>query len=397
MFDAKIVAACIADRQAFEAVVAHVDPDEFTPTGRFWWGQLERWYSGDSGAASVDPEIFVARGCRAAGRNAEAAREWLDALPPSPSPENVARELLLLKREIKYREYCAAMEGERDEDAIVDMIDELHELHHTTDLDTVDLELEAPTDEYSRGDLLPVFPDKLNDILEGGAERGSHLIVFARVEVGKTLFAINNVGQWLRRGLRVMYAGNEEPTRMIEMRIKSNLCQATVGQMEQCPIKARRMAVERGLDNLMMVNLSNHGGGTPDLIDRYLTQYKPDCLVLDQLRNLHSGRRSGTRAQSLDAAAVGVRQALATNNVLGISIAQANAGEHGKAKVWLEDDDVDESRTGIPAQADVLIGIGADSAMKAHNTRAFNLCKNKLTGRHEQFTCRVDPPRSTMK
>jgi hypothetical protein len=53
--------------------------------------------------------------------------------------------------------------------------------------------------------------------------------------------------------------------------------------------------------------------------------------------------------------------------------------------------DIDSSSTGIPAQADVLIGIGADKDDQASNRRVISLIKNKRSGNHEFFPVRLIP------
>ena len=138
-------------------------------------------------------------------------------------------------------------------------------------------------------------------------------------------------------------------------------------------------------------------GGSPDLVDRYCAAFKPDCLVIDQLRNMHANAKVGTRAQNLDLVAAATRRLLTKHNCVGISVGQANAGDHGKQKLFLEMDDFDESRTGVPASADLMVALGVDSAMEANRQRAVNLPKNKLTGRHDHFQVKVDTDRSIMQ
>lgn len=83
--------------------------------------------------------------------------------------------------------------------------------------------------------------------------------------------------------------------------------------------------------------------------------------------------------------------------MLGVSLTQANAGDEARPKVWLRDSDVDSSRTGLPAQADLLLGIGADDDMLNTGARAVSLCKNKLSGNHEGFMVQFDYLRSKVK
>ena len=59
--------------------------------------------------------------------------------------------------------------------------------------------------------------------------------------------------------------------------------------------------------------------------------------------------------------------------------------------------DVDNSNTGIPAQADVMIGIGATSEDESQGRRVLSLPKNKRSGNHEYFAVNVDPQLSRVR
>lgn len=396
MYDGKIIAACIEDGKAYNEIREHVSPDEFTPTGSFWWKQIQNWYARDPDARAIDLSLLRDRGEREAGRNAEIVGEYLETLPEAPSPDNVAWELLELKRNIKYRELAAAMEAEYDREEVMRLTQEhydlmvasgLNEEIEYADINSVDLR--------DPENLVPLFPNQLNDRTGGGAERGTHIVVFARVEAGKTLFAVNMVAGWLRTGRRVLYLGNEEPVERIAGRIRSNLSGLNVEQQAAYPDVMWERCNRKGYQNLRMAQITP---GTPEVVESYVKDFKPDCLVIDQLRNLHtSSGRSGTRAQALDRVASSIRQLTNTHQLVTLSLGQANAGEHGKPRIWFEADDFDESRTGVPASADLMIALGFDHKLDAHNQRAVSVCKNKLSGDHEGFIVTIDKKRSIVK
>jgi hypothetical protein len=56
--------------------------------------------------------------------------------------------------------------------------------------------------------------------------------------------------------------------------------------------------------------------------------------------------------------------------------------------------DVDSSNTGIPAQADVMIGIGMSREDELNNRRVISLPKNKPGGNHDAFPVQVDLTKS---
>ncbi|OGT59962.1 MAG: hypothetical protein A3E01_07730 [Gammaproteobacteria bacterium RIFCSPHIGHO2_12_FULL_63_22] len=401
MFDAKIVGACIASRDAYNKVVAHVDPHEFTPTGQFWWKLVQAWYESDPKATGIDAGLLRDRAERAAGRNAGMALDWFESLQREtcPSPDNVAWEVLELKRTVKWRELAAAMEGEWDRDSINRLVIEHADLMKATSLtkrSTVDwgADWDELSDAVSAGKRLRLWPEKLQEKTDG-ALPGTHIVVFGRPESGKTLITINMVCGALRDGHKVLYIGNEEGVNTIRERIRWNLAGMTRAEVEKFKDEANARVRRKGGDNLKTAHLYP---GSAAEIEEYVDEFKPAMLVVDQLRNLHApGSRGGTKAQRLDDVACDIRQISAKYSCVAVSIGQANAGEHGRHKVWLDLDDFDESRTGVPGQADLMIGVGVDPTLDAHNQRALSLPKNKLSGDHAGFIVNIDRYRSKVQ
>lgn len=402
MFDAKIVSACIADRRAYDRVKAHIDPQEFTPTGRFWWGLVAAWYQADPGATAVDSNILRERAVRTAGRNAELSLDWFDAAQaaPCPSPENVAGEVLDLKREVAWRRLAAAMEGERDPVQIAKLVDEHQELVKATTLTqrselTWGSRLEDLSEAVGSGNRIRLWPEKLQE-KTGGAMPGDHIVVFGRPESGKTLFSVNMVAGWLRDGHNVLYVGNEDNIDKIQDRVRHNLSGMTKAQVEKWTDEANKRCRDKGWDRLRAVHL--FPGSAAEIAD-IVEETRPTCLVVDQLRNLHSpGSKGGTKAQRLDDIACDVRQLGAKYGLVVMSVGQANAGDqHGRPREWLDLDDFDESRTGVPGQADLMVGIGVTPELDAHNQRALSLPKNKMSGDHAGFVVNIDKLRSRIQ
>lgn len=107
-----------------------------------------------------------------------------------------------------------------------------------------------------------------------------------------------------------------------------------------------------------------------------------DVVILDQIRNMRL--KSDSRTAELEAAGIEARAIAKEMGVLVVSITQA--GDSATNKVYLEMSDVDSSKTGIPASADLMIGLGSDAAMKLNGLMGISLPKNKLSGLHDHFT-----------
>jgi hypothetical protein len=96
--------------------------------------------------------------------------------------------------------------------------------------------------------------------------------------------------------------------------------------------------------------------------------------------------------RQLEKAAMAARNLGKKHGAMVMSVTQA--GDSASGKAILEMGDVDSSNTGIPAQADVMVGIGASMEDIEMGRRVISLPKNKRSGQHGYFPVRVDPTRS---
>jgi hypothetical protein len=156
------------------------------------------------------------------------------------------------------------------------------------------------------------------------------------------------------------------------------------------PKRANDVAREKAKDNLRMVHLPE---GNLDDIEREIEDFQPTTLVINQIRNLR-GKADGM-TQQLEANAIVVRRLIATYGLVGLSITQA--GDSASGKLWLDLSDIDSSKTGLPAQGDLIIGIGATNDMLQRNQRGLSLPKNKLSSEpnaHEGVIVDIDKSRA---
>lgn len=239
---------------------------------------------------------------------------------------------------------------------------------------TDDLTTEKPQNDYIR-----IYPKALNDRLDGGALRGHHILVYGRPETGKTLFAINLAYGFLVQKLSVCYIGNEEPSADIRDRIRARLLRVSKGQ-----IRTDRQGSAARLEQASLGSIRIAEGTSFQEIRSILARKSEhwDVVVFDQIRNMRL--KSDSRTSELEAAGIEARAIAKEFNCLVVSITQA--GDSATNKVYLEMSDVDSSKTGIPASADLMVGIGADEAMKLNGLLGISLPKNKLSGLHDKFT-----------
>ena len=399
MHDGNVVSACIDSRRAYDRVREFVDPAEFTPMARYWWDLVVDWYDHDSNCERIDRTILRERGERRAGaQHRETMAGYFDDLADSPSPDNVVRELIEVKRHATASELLGASAGTVED--VLPVAKRYVELLEAETLEK-DTWVEAAGDDDIHFELddsakVTILPQALNKRCRGGAAPGDHIVIFGPTEIGKSLLAINMVAGFLRQGKRVLYVSNEDAAVKVRGRVRSNLSGMSADEIRLHPDEARLRSEQKGFQNLFTGNMDP---GDVRQIERKVEEVDADVIVIDQLRNLHSVNVKGAAGatQRMEAAGQEVRSLLIRKQLIGVSLMQANAGEHGKRAVWFHYDDVDGSRTGVPGTADLLIGVGADDEMLLQNMRAISLCKNKLGDDHEGFVVTVDTARSKCK
>ena len=398
MSERALLGSCIHSREAYDRVVSYVESSDLTDQGAMIMAGIVDYYDRDVEATSVDVELLA----NAVGRSltSDKHRETFtklitDIAGAEVSPANVVADFLAVKREAVGHRLAVALSNGQDAMALVDEYIEwsnaetLGEKEEDEVLNDVELS-DIVEQNYTADALIRLMPKSLNERIDGGCVRGHHVILFARPEMGKTLFLVNLMHGFLRQDLRVLYCGNEDPISDINVRVHTRLCGMTKFDVLADTRAATEQARQHGYSNLYMKHMSP---GTPREIDRLCAEIKPDVLMVDQLRNLNVNEDQFT--QQLERAARAVRAIGQKHNCLVVSVTQA--GDSASGKAVLDMSDVDSSKTGIPAQADLLIGLGATAEDQSAGRRVLSLCKNKLSGRHEFFPVLVEPQISKMR
>lgn len=400
MSERSVLAAAIKSRAAYNTIVRYLAEDDLSAHGKIILEGVQSYYDRDAEAQSVDPELLV----RTIGRSVTNPkhRETFDSLvwelaALEVSPPNVTDDVLAVKREAVGTKLATALAAGKPPDEVMPLMDEYSAF--TVAIESADdtpavvkgqsvREIAETT--YAEENLIRIWPRSLNDQLDGGLIRGHHVVVFARPEAGKTLTLLNMVAGFLHQGLEVLYLGNEDPRDDIVLRIVSRLTELPKFEVLADPDRAEALAHERGYGNLAIGELAP---GTPREVEALVTEWKPDVLVVDQIRNLNTGDDNQT--QRLEKAATAMRNIAKKHNVLVVSATQA--GDSASNKAVLEMGDVDSSNTGIPAQADVMIGVGGTAEDFAHDRRVLSLPKNKRSGSHSFFPVQLVPQLSKMR
>jgi hypothetical protein len=395
--DGKLFKAVAASGDAYHKIRSHITMTELGPQAAMWWPLIDEWYERDPDARSVDLEILAEKGRKCLPEvHQDVLQGWLKDLPEINSPENVVDFALDLKRYQAGNKLAQAIQI-RDESKISTYLEEYAELRQATELGKSEIKWTQDDGEMvdflNRDNLIKVAPASLNERLKGGASPGDHILVFGRPEMGKTLFTVNMVAGFLKYGHKVLYVGNEESTYKTRRRIACNLANCTTDEFNEQTERALGLAKQRGLDNLMICHMSP---GTVAEIEEIVKEVRPAVVVVDQIRNLE--HKGDGMTMKLNELGKDFRNMLGKYDCLGVSITQA--GSRDSQGVWLTIDDIDMSRTGLPAACDVIVGVGADADMLSKGQRAISLPKNKLSDAddaHHGLIVQVDLQRSKIR
>jgi archaellum biogenesis ATPase FlaH len=392
MHERKLLSAILKDRKTYEIVKDKLQKEDWSPEGSIIFRLASSYYETDSQAANCDVDILVARAERETQSNkiAEIVVQGIRTLVELDiSALNVRKEILELHRHLLANKIAAKLTTGKHEEVrpllqAYQEIDQEDNDQSTEEIYSGVKANELVAKDFNRDNLIHIAPRVLNDHLDGGIRGGHHILVFAPTEMGKTLVVINMCFGFLRQGLRVLYVGNEDPASDIMMRMMSRLTGMNKYEIMERPTEVDNILAKRNWDHFIFANFSP---GTFPQIHKAINEYDPQVVVLDQLRNIDVASES--RVQALEKAATEARNTAKRFGLPIISVTQAADSASGKR--ILDRGDVDFSNVGIPAQCDVMIGIGADEQMEQTNMRMFSFPKNKLSGKHTPIPFQIDP------
>lgn len=391
----QLLAAAIRSREDYDLIKSYIDlrAASYSKLFQIVMTKVHEYYARDGSAQQVVPELLLTQIAETIrnDKHVERMKDLVaDALGGATSDANVRAIVLLAKQQETADKLSQALVT--GSEVVDDLIDQLRSLRAMTSLDEltedglevfqgIDLS-QLMAQEFDPDSLIKVYPSSLNDRIDGGAKKGHHFVVFAPVETGKSCFCTNASAGFLRNNKRSLYIINEDRPEDIIIRHVSNLSGMSKRQIMAEPKKAQQLAESVGFENLIVVSAAP---GTPGQIEHFVEKYSPDCIIVDQLRNLHM--KADNRTNQLEKAATAVRNIAKKCNVLAISVTQA--GDSASGKAVLDTGDVDHSNVGIPAQADVMVGIGMTPALEAEERRVISLPKNKLSGDHSSFPVNI--------
>lgn len=396
-----LVASFIRSREAFDRVAGHLTDADLTEQAKVIVEHVGEYYVRDAGASHVDPALLTGAICRTLP-NPKHQTLFTDLVSDlsqmDVSPANVVTDFIAVRRQAVGSRLASLLAAGKPVEDVRPVLEEYDTWARAETIEEKKVDLrrgqavaELVAARTKEGGLIKVLPRALNERLDGGLLRGHHMLVFARPETGKTMFLVNAIAGFVQQNLNVLYVGNEDPLDDVAMRLVGRLADMTRHEIMDDPERADRDARARGYDRVVMAGMAP---GSAKEIDELAAEYKPDVIMVDQLRNLGVGKEDNF-TRKLEIAAQQIRAIGQRRRAVTISVTQA--GDSASGKSILDMGDVDSSNTGIPAQADVMVGIGMSDEDEANGRRVISLPKNKPGGQHGAFPVLVDPTKSRIR
>lgn len=409
-----IIAACIASREACDVVTALDAVQDLSPNGIELYKHISNYYQRDSKAKEVDTAVLLGIIEAKKPHSYEKLSTVINNLPDG-SPDNLVSLLTDQRlRRIGADMTAALASGDNDRaSALSEEFRSVHELGVSSGKE--ETEEEGVYQGVSLYDLTASLRDGANiSLLPGilsaadGEDKetgivynlmpGDHIVLFGAVNSGKSAIAVQALCDFAYEGHTVLYVGNEDPAERMIIRIICNLVGIPLSEAERDMEGVTIEAKENGYDNIIFAEKSP---GTVSDVRKLCEKYKPKVCVVDQARNLIPDKRKGAFEDNQAEVMYQLRMLYKELRVVGVSITQAATkdlrGKDITTKLKLEQSDVFGSKVEVAAQADVMVGAGANDQMREQGRLFINVCKNKATGKHDGVYVFIDPLTSTVK
>jgi replicative DNA helicase len=221
----------------------------------------------------------------------------------------------------------------------------------------------------------------------GGVGGGNLMIAFARPETGKTAFWVSlcaGPNGFAEQGAKIHAFINEEPAIRTQMRAISCYTGMTREEIMQ-EVDIAQNSWSEIKDNLHMFDTVDW---SIEDVDAHCEKHKPDIIVIDQLDKVNVTGTYARTDEKLRQIYTSVREIAKRRNCAVIAISQASADAHNRNSISF--DQMENSKTGKAAEADLIIGIGRNSNSDLENKiRTLCISKNKINGYHGEPVCTI--------
>ena len=221
----------------------------------------------------------------------------------------------------------------------------------------------------------------------GGIGGGNLMIAFARPETGKTAFWVSlcaGPNGFAEQGAKIHAFINEEPAIRTQMRAIS----CYTGMTRQEIVDDIQTAQSYWGDIKNNISMFDTVDWSIEDIDSHCEKHEPDIIVIDQLDKVNVTGTYARTDEKLRQIYTSTREIAKRRNCAVIAISQASADAHNRNSISF--DQMENSKTGKAAEADLIIGIGKNTgADPSDRTRTLCVSKNKINGYHGEPVCTI--------
>jgi hypothetical protein len=383
--DTAILAAVLYDRTAYESIVDHLDPSEFSALAQATYEAVQDYYEIDPRATTCEKGIIKGRLLKALPKHSDAIATLFREITPERGSTNVVREVLDLKRHRAGNELAMAIAAGKPAKEVAPVLEKYTALNAATDLGGGFRVLEKGYGELvleseDPANVIPLFPRRINKLLRGGVLPGHCVVIIGRVNVGKSALMIYNLAGMLREGKKVLLIENEDLPDDVKRRVGCCLVGCDLDWAESHAEEFDRRCRKYGGDNLIIPDPVP--SSTRD-VSRAVEHFQPDVCCVNQVRHLAANKDAANdNTGAIDRVAQNLRElGKRTRTVMMLVGAALEGGVDREGNVQekaiLVMADSYGSKTGIPGCADVMFGIGTNDQLMAKDMVAISLCKNK--------------------
>jgi len=341
----KVLAAIITSRDAYERMDDFLEESDFTAQGRIILKAVTAYYSRDGMAKVVDRELLLEQIDDTLGnaKKLDTFKEVLANLPYDIGATNVANSVLEQKRDASADRLANAL-GERsgaDNERVTQLLEEYRHIHEVADLAQVssfssyDISVgQLFGEELQDSRKIKILPKALNNLIGGGAYPGHCVILFGRVEMGKSMFALNAAVGFVDQGLKVLYIENEDTLVDTQRRFIQRLIRRPREWCKENPQKAQQLAMQKGVDLFILTEDPE----TAKDVEAAIKYYQPDVVMINQMRNMVGGEG---QVEKLDGLAHRLRRIGKKHRKLMFLVTAAREGDSDRSgnvreKIMLE-------------------------------------------------------------
>jgi len=380
----QILQAALQSRKAFNIIRTLTKSGEFSDVSEEVFKYITKFYDTDLEAEQISIDLFKQILIQEIPRHSDIIIKEIETYTETSVP-NLLEELTKLRKKAISEEIITELALRPNSESVLELMSNYQDVTIQEIADPVsvsDIARDVLLDLSNTDNLIKIYPNVLNDVIDGGVIGGTHILVFARSNLGKTMFNINLARGMARDGHTVLHLINEEPKKQLLLRYINRCSGLTKSEVYSDIDRAVSIANENGLKNIFIEDINP---GTFTEIRGLIDSIKPDVVILDQLRNLTV--KEDSRVNGLEKLATEARNLAKRYDIVVVSVTQA--GDSASNKLVLTDSDIDSSKTGIPGQCDLIIGLGADNNQKEAGMRTLTVVKNKITSTHGYYPIRV--------